>query len=61
MWWLLAFPAIIVFLAIIFYYFSVQSRKLYRCPQCGEKIRVEYMRATRCNICGVPLKQENMQ
>lgn len=60
MWWVLIYPAIIV-LAIFFYFLSVRSRKSYRCPQCGEKIRVEHMKASRCGMCGAPLKQEDTQ
>ena len=56
--WLLVFP-IIILLAILFYYLSIQSRKHYRCPQCGEKVRVEHMDASRCGMCGAPLKQED--
>jgi ribosomal protein S27AE len=60
MWWLLIYP-IIAILAVVFYYFSVQSRKFYRCPQCGEKVRVEHMKASRCGMCGAPLKQEETE
>ena len=60
MWWFLIYP-IIAILAVVFYYFSVQSRKFYRCPQCGEKVRVEYMKASRCGMCGAPLKQEETE
>lgn len=60
MWWLLILP-IIILLAILFYILAVQSRKSYQCPQCGEKVRVEYMDASRCGMCGAPLKREATQ
>ena len=60
MWLLLIYPAIII-LAILFYFLSVRSRKSYHCPQCGEKVRVERMKASRCGMCGAPLKQEDVQ
>ena len=44
-------------LGLVFYYFSVRSRKSYRCPQCGERITdVEHMNAKRCGMCGAPLE-----
>ena len=49
---------VIILLGLIFYFFSVRSRKSYRCPQCGERIRVEHMEAENCNMCGAPLKKE---
>lgn len=60
MWGFLVIGIIIVF-AILFYFLSVQSRKDYKCPQCGEKVRVEHMKASRCGMCGAPLKQEVTQ
>lgn len=64
MWWLLVYPVIIIvitILAVLFYFLSVKSRKSYNCPQCSEKVRVEYMKASRCGMCGAPLKQEETQ
>ncbi|MFT5191123.1 MAG: ribosomal protein S27AE [Verrucomicrobiales bacterium] len=55
---LIILPILIV-LGGIFYYFSVQSRKRYRCPECGEQLQVEHMEATNCNLCGTPLVREN--
>ena len=50
----LIIPAL-VGLGIVFYLFSVSSRKSYRCPQCGERItNVEHMEAKRCGMCGAP-------
>ena len=46
----------IVLLAIFFYSLSVQSRKNYTCPNCGESIQMEHMDASHCNSCGAPLK-----
>ena len=54
-------PSIIIILAVLFYILSVRSRKFYRCPQCDEKVRVEHMNASRCGMCGAPLKQEEIQ
>jgi ribosomal protein S27AE len=52
---LLIFPILLV-LGVVFYIFSLRSRKSYRCPQCGERINyVEHMKATRCGMCGAPL------
>jgi len=45
-------------LAIVFVLRSIESRKGYSCPQCGERIVVELMDASRCNSCGAPLQQE---
>lgn len=49
---------VIVLLGIFFFMLSVASRKRYRCPQCGEVIRTEYLHASRCNMCGAPLREE---
>ncbi len=45
-------------LGILFYFLAVRSRKHYVCPQCGEELMVEHMKASRCNFCGAPLEQE---
>lgn len=60
MWALIALPILLI-LAILFYFLSVQSRKSYKCPQCGERVRVEHMKASRCGMCGAPIKQEETQ
>ena len=57
MWALIALPILLI-LALLFYILSVQSRKTYNCPQCGERFRVEHMNASRCGMCGAPIKQE---
>ena len=46
----------VVGLGIVFYLRAVASRKVYNCPQCGEVVRVELMRASHCNHCGAPLR-----
>ena len=48
----------LIVLGVIFYYFSVSSRKSYACPQCGERITTEYLDARRCGMCGAELKRE---
>ncbi|MCA8987497.1 MAG: hypothetical protein KDA78_07645 [Planctomycetaceae bacterium] len=45
-------------LGLFFYMRSVNSRKSYQCPNCGETLTVELMEATRCNVCGTVLKKE---
>lgn len=50
--------AIVVALGALLYARSVGSRKRYCCPQCGEQISVELMKAGRCNVCGAPLRDE---
>jgi ribosomal protein S27AE len=48
----------LLLLGLVFYFFSVVSRKSYRCPQCGESIKnVEHMQAKRCGMCGAQLDQ----
>ncbi len=48
----------VIVLALVFYLFSVLSRKTYRCPQCGEQIRnVEHLDAKRCGMCGAQIKR----
>ncbi len=53
---LLGLLAAAVVLAVVFFLFSVSSRKTYRCPQCGETVRnVEHLNAKRCGMCGARL------
>jgi ribosomal protein S27AE len=48
----------LLLLGLVLYFFSVCSRKSYRCPQCGESIKnVEHMQAKRCGMCGAPLEK----
>ena len=49
---------VVVGLAVLFYLRAVSSRKRYCCPQCGERMSVELMQATHCNMCGAPLHGE---
>lgn len=48
----------IMLLALLFFTLSVQSRKRYTCPNCGERIHMEHMEASHCNTCGAPLGRE---
>ncbi|MHC4117811.1 MAG: hypothetical protein ACYSWO_09925 [Planctomycetota bacterium] len=49
----------VVGIGVILYFFSVMSRKTYKCPKCGERlVGVEYMSAKRCGMCGAPLEQQ---
>jgi hypothetical protein len=50
--------AMVVALGALLYARSVSSRKTYCCPQCGERVSVELMKAGRCNVCGAPLRDE---
>jgi hypothetical protein len=49
---------IALLIGVMFYTFSVLSRKSYRCPKCGERVSVEYMEAKRCGMCGAPLERQ---
>ena len=44
-------------LAVVAYLFSVNSRRYYVCPECGERMRMEHGAAQRCNVCGTPFKE----
>jgi hypothetical protein len=45
---------------IVLFLFAVASRRSYRCPQCGEPVTTEYLKAKRCNMCGAPLGKEEL-
>jgi len=45
----------VAMLALLLYLLAVRSRRSYVCPQCGERLSVEYLNAKRCNMCGAPL------
>ena len=47
---------IFIVLGVIFYLRAVASRKVYRCPECGESFKVELMKAQNCKSCGTPVK-----
>ena len=49
---------VVVVLGVLFYLRSVSTRKRYCCPQCGEQMSVELMKAEHCNMCGAPLRGE---
>ncbi len=49
---------VFIALAITLYWFSVQSRRSFHCPACGERQQVEHMGAHHCNMCGAPLKED---
>ena len=48
---------VVIPLAILLYFLSVQSRKSYHCPSCGERLTVEHMTAHHCGMCGTPLQE----
>ena len=55
--WLILFGLVLI--GLVLYFFSVLSRKTYRCPKCGERlVNVEHMSAKRCGMCGAPLEQQ---
>lgn len=47
--------------AIMIYLYnrSVESRKYYVCPNCGESFRTEQMKADSCKVCGCKLDLKN--
>jgi ribosomal protein S27AE len=47
--------AFIGLIGLTFYLISVQTRKRYTCPACGERLQTEHMNASHCNMCGAPL------
>ncbi len=49
---------IIAFIGAIIYFYmrSKASRKNFKCPNCGENIEVEHMKAKFCNLCGHKLE-----
>ena len=52
--------ALVLTLAVVLYLCAVSSRKSYRCPKCGEKMRTEYLDAKRCGMCGAPIEREEL-
>jgi hypothetical protein len=48
----------IILLALVFYLFSLASRRTFKCPQCGERITTDYLEAKRCGMCGAELEKE---
>jgi hypothetical protein len=49
---------LLAMLALLLFIRAVSSRKQYVCPHCGERLTVELMSASRCNMCGAPLRTE---
>jgi len=56
----LMFFLILIVLSVVFYYFSVKSRKKYTCPKCGEEITTEHLDAKHCNVCGAEIKMDEL-
>lgn len=57
--WLLIYPAIFLLVlgtAIFLFWRANLTKRVYQCPNCHERIRVELMDASYCNVCGAPLK-----
>lgn len=54
------FLLLLIPVMVLFYVLAVVSRKWYLCPKCGEKLMVEHMRASHCNMCGAPLQEEKI-
>ncbi len=48
----------LIALSAIVFYFSLRSRKKYKCPECGESVNVEHMETARCGMCGSLLRKE---
>ncbi|MCJ8274670.1 MAG: hypothetical protein MJK04_35380 [Psychrosphaera sp.] len=49
-----------IFMALFgafFFWRAVKSRKSYACTACDEKFTGEFIEASRCSVCGAPLKQ----
>jgi len=53
-----AYILLVTVFAGLMYYLAVRSRKTYKCPECGESIKVEHMETTRCGTCGSLLKRK---
>jgi ribosomal protein S27AE len=58
-WFVIIGIALLVAVGVVFYMFSVASRKSYRCPQCGERFTTEHLDAKRCGHCGTELERED--
>jgi len=46
---------------VLIYEKSKASEKSFKCPNCGEEIKVEFMNAKYCNVCGSELKEVNKE
>ena len=46
---------VVIYFCIQIYKNSLKSRKYYKCPNCGESFRSEYMESKCCKVCGSEL------
>ena len=46
----------ILIVAYLVYIKSVETRKFFKCTNCGETFRTEHMTAKSCKVCGAALK-----
>ncbi len=54
------FALVLMFIIGIFgFIFALKSRKTYKCPECGETFKAEYMDAKTCKVCGANLEVDN--
>lgn len=56
----LFYGVIFIVVGIIAFYFynkSVDSRKIYKCTQCGEIYKTEHMDSYCCKVCGAPVDE----
>ncbi|MDZ7615663.1 MAG: hypothetical protein U1E05_01590 [Patescibacteria group bacterium] len=51
--------AFVIGVPVVLYVFARMSRKLYRCPSCGEELQTEYLDAKHCNMCGASLQERD--
>jgi len=58
-WSAVLFYGGIFLFGLLFYYLARKSRKVYKCPECGESFKVELMDATRCKVCGTEVDLSN--
>ncbi|MCI1272947.1 MAG: hypothetical protein LKG27_00735 [Clostridiaceae bacterium] len=47
----------VVICGIIGFIKSINSRKYYKCPVCGESFRSENMHPSECKVCGASLEE----
>jgi len=51
--------SLMIIIGIFGFIFALKSRKTYRCPECGETFKAEYMDAKTCKVCGSNLEIDN--
>ena len=56
-YWYVGIAIVVLVLSVIFYVFSVRSRKRYLCPECGESVVTEHMSTSRCGMCGAEIRR----